>query len=396
MNPNWLIISGIGWEPEIRGLLTVVLASAVLIGSVWLLLVTNTGIRLGSLVTLAGFFAWFTIMAGTWWLFGIGYSGDAPSWQFIDSYADVAGSEPSGIEDAFLADVELLPDPNCTVTRVFPPSKTGWEFSIPRSGCAPKAIALVLAYPGPDRAQVVGEFGTVDEATIRQNSENRNSLRQPGDPRKLNPTALERSIQDQITRQETIIDQLSLSTLAAGAPSVIEWAVDQGYIDLEGGWDLLSSAEAGEANAAAEIVIMESGVFPADPDAATPAYAIVDTYQRGGKPKPQSDSIWDRAINKITNSALLGHPTNYVVVQARPIVARPQIAGEPPPLAEIDRNGQTLSIVLERNLGDRRLVPGLVTIGSGLLFVALCINLHVRELRIRRRDEEYAQSNGLQ
>lgn len=120
MNPNWLIISGIGWEPEIRGLLTVVLASAVLIGSVWLLLVTNTGIRLGSLVTLAGFFAWFTIMAGTWWLFGIGYSGDAPSWQFIDSYADVAGSEPSGIEDAFLADVELLPDPNCTVTRVFP------------------------------------------------------------------------------------------------------------------------------------------------------------------------------------------------------------------------------------------------------------------------------------
>lgn len=254
----------------------------------------------------------------------------------------------------------------------------------------------MLAYPGPDRAQVVGEFGTVDEATIRQNSENRNSLRQPGDPRKLNPTALERSIQDQITRQETIIDQLSLSTLAAGAPSVIEWAVDQGYIDLEGGWDLLSSAEAGEANAAAEIVIMESGVFPADPDAATPAYAIVDTYQRGGKPKPQSDSIWDRAINKITNSALLGHPTNYVVVQARPIVARPQIAGEPPPLAEIDRNGQTLSIVLERNLGDRRLVPGLVTIGSGLLFVALCINLHVRELRIRRRDEEYAQSNGLQ
>ncbi len=393
MNSSWLIISGIGWEPEIRGLLTVALASTVLVGSVWLLLVTNTGIRLGSLVLLAGFFAWFTIMAGVWWLFGIGYSGDAPTWVFIDSYADEAGSEPSGIEDAYLADVDLLPDPNCSAVRIFPPSKTGWEFTPPRDGCTPRAIALVMIYPGPDRDAVIEEFATLDEAQIRESAEISNSLRQPGDPRKLNPSELERSIQDQITRQERAIDQLSLSTLAAGSPAVIEWAQDQGFFNLEGGWKLLSSAEAGEANAAADAVITESGVFPASAGAATPAYALVDTYQRGGKPPPQSDSIWDRAINKITNSALLGHPTNYAVVQARPVTPKSQVPGEPPPLAEIDRNGQTLSIVLERNLGDRRLVPGLVTIGSGLIFVALCINLHVRELRIRSRDEEYAPSN---
>lgn len=392
MNASWHIISGIGWEPEIRGLLTVALASAVLIGSVWLLLVTNTGIRLGSLVTLAGFFAWFTMMAGVWWIFGIGYSGDAPSWVFIDSYADEAGAEPSGIEDAYLADVDLLPDPNCEAARIFPPSKTGWEFSAPRPGCAPKAIALVLAYPGADRGQIMAEFASVDEAQIRADAQTRNDLRQPGDPRKLNPAALERSIQDQVTRQEIAIDQLSLSTLASGAPPVIEWAQQQGYMDLAGGWRLLPSTDAGEANAAAEAVIAESGVFEADPDAATPAYAIVDTYQRGGKPDPQSDSIWDRAINKVTNSIRLTHPTNYAVVQARPVVARQQVPGEPPPLAEVDRNGQTLSVVLERNLGDLRLVPGLVTIGSGLIFVALCINLHARELRIRRRDEEYVEA----
>ena len=45
-------IAGIGWEPEIRGLLTVVLGFAILGGSVWLLLVTNTGTRLGSLIAL--------------------------------------------------------------------------------------------------------------------------------------------------------------------------------------------------------------------------------------------------------------------------------------------------------------------------------------------------------
>ena len=36
------MLAGIAWEPHIRGLLTVVLAMAVLAGSVWLLLVTNT------------------------------------------------------------------------------------------------------------------------------------------------------------------------------------------------------------------------------------------------------------------------------------------------------------------------------------------------------------------
>ena len=69
------------------------------------------------------------------------------------------------------------------------------------------------------------------------------------------------------------------------------------------------------------------------------------------------------------------------------VVPRPQIPGEPPPLAEIDLGGNTLSVVLERDIGDRRLVPGLLTIGSALIFLSLCMNLHMRDLRVRRRDE---------
>ena len=382
-----VILAGIGWEPEIRGALTVALAAAALVGTVWLLLVTNTGVRLGSLVTLAGFFGWFTIMAGTWWIFGIGYHGDAPTWRFIDSYADSAGAEASGIEDAYLAEVDQLPDPNCSTRPIFPPSKTGWEFSAAPPGCAPRAIALLLGYPGSDRQAVIDELATVDEAGIRETAETRNALRQAGDPRKLSASELERSIQAQITRQEIVIDQLSLSTLAASAPSVIDWAKDEGYIVLEGGWDLLPSTEAGEATAAAEAVVVEAGMFTSDPDAATPAYALVDTYHRGGKPDRKSDSTWDRVANKITNSLRLTHPPNYAVVQMRAVVPRPQIPGEPPPLAEVDLGSDTLSVVLERDIGDRRLVPGLLTIGSGLIFVSLCLNLHMRDLRVRRRDE---------
>ena len=40
------IVAGIGWEPEIRGALTVLVGSLVLFGSVWLILKTNHGNRL--------------------------------------------------------------------------------------------------------------------------------------------------------------------------------------------------------------------------------------------------------------------------------------------------------------------------------------------------------------
>ena len=45
-----------GWNPEIRGILFLVVGIVVLMGSVYLLLGTNLGARLGFLVTLAALF----------------------------------------------------------------------------------------------------------------------------------------------------------------------------------------------------------------------------------------------------------------------------------------------------------------------------------------------------
>ena len=44
----------IGWQPEIRGITVVVIGVVVLMGSVYLILTTNLGSRLGFLVSLAG------------------------------------------------------------------------------------------------------------------------------------------------------------------------------------------------------------------------------------------------------------------------------------------------------------------------------------------------------
>ena len=118
------IVAGIGWEPHIRGLLTVALALAILGGSVWLLLVTNTGTRLGSLIALAGFWGWMFVMGIFWWIYGIGWAGSLPTWEVQDVFIDAPGAEVEGLQEAFVGNVDDLPDGNCfNNTRSLPAAK---------------------------------------------------------------------------------------------------------------------------------------------------------------------------------------------------------------------------------------------------------------------------------
>lgn len=71
----------VGWEPEIRGALTVIIGVVALMGSVYLILGTNMGARLGLLVALAGLFGWMATMGAVWWTYGIGLKGREPTWK---------------------------------------------------------------------------------------------------------------------------------------------------------------------------------------------------------------------------------------------------------------------------------------------------------------------------
>lgn len=74
----------VGWEPELRGILTVILGTVVWMGSIYLILGTNMGARLGFQVSLAGFFGWMALMAGIWWVYGIGLKGDDAAWVEVE------------------------------------------------------------------------------------------------------------------------------------------------------------------------------------------------------------------------------------------------------------------------------------------------------------------------
>ncbi len=75
---------GIVWDPTIIGYLAVSIGVVVLCGSVYLLLATNLGTRLGFLVALSGLAGWFMLMGIVWWVYGIGLKGGGPEWRPVE------------------------------------------------------------------------------------------------------------------------------------------------------------------------------------------------------------------------------------------------------------------------------------------------------------------------
>jgi len=80
-----LLLGALVWDPQLRGALIVATGLLVLPGSVYLLLSTNMGMKLGFLLALAGLSGWLVILNIVWLggggLGSIGYKGIAPGWQ---------------------------------------------------------------------------------------------------------------------------------------------------------------------------------------------------------------------------------------------------------------------------------------------------------------------------
>ncbi len=97
-----MTLLAIGWEPELRGLLTVIIGVVILCGSVYGILATNMGLRLAFLVSLTAIFSWLMLMGAVWWIYGIGLRGPDPSWQAVPAAGvlqDVAALGASGVLD---------------------------------------------------------------------------------------------------------------------------------------------------------------------------------------------------------------------------------------------------------------------------------------------------------
>ncbi len=318
------VLGGLNFQINIRGIAVVATAVAILMGSVWLVLATNVGGRLSTLLSLSAFFGWMIIMGIMWWTFGIGYVGDAPTWRAVDiNRGDLT---VAGVEKA-----RSLPNQ---------PLKAGSPYD------------LVV---NSDSDEAKKEYASAI----------------PGDQLKgLKPDAIAAKKADWELRNLIV----TLSEVMAIDKTVIQEAVEAGALDL-GGWRLVPSSQAGEANTSATEALVAAGVFTS-----ADQFKVLSTFDVGGKKRlPDDPNRGDRIWRYVRNSATLLHPTRYAVVQVQPVKVKTSGPGEAPPRVESDTGQDVISVILERNLGNKRFKPAMVTIGSLFLFIATTYVLHVRD-----------------
>ena len=156
------------------------------------------------------------------------------------------------------------------------------------------------------------------------------------------------------------------------------------------GWQLTSTADAGEAQASASAWLVENSTtsgFQTPGD-----FVFLNAYNEGGRellvqdgePRP---STWDRAWHEITQTVQILNPTEYSVVEVQRALQKEGRPGEAPPFPEPDDNYSTQYVVMVRDMGDVRLPNALVTLGSTAIFAGLCLMLHRRDLLWRARQE---------
>lgn len=97
-------ISALTFNVGFRGILVVAVGVAVLMGSVFILLSTNTGIRLGGLIAVTGLLGWMFLMAIIWSMYGIGYKGPAAAWKIKELSYDTTQAEIPVVHDVPNAD----------------------------------------------------------------------------------------------------------------------------------------------------------------------------------------------------------------------------------------------------------------------------------------------------
>lgn len=324
-----MLLAGIRWDPTIRGILVVLVGSSVLMGSTWLLVATNVGARLGALLSFSAFFGWMFIMAVVWWIYGIGWVGHTPAWKTLD--INVGCSQP------------YKPGDNC---------------GLPVSSVS-KARDLVDPLTLPSAYDLVVAKGS--EATKKE-------FASPIDPAKLeglSPSERAKAIADWELRDK----QTTLSELAAVDKALAN------TLDFGGKWRLLSTAQSGEAVATASAEVVATKYF-----ADTTGFKVLNAYDIGGKVRLNDDpNRGDRIVRKLRTATQIFSPPHYVVVQMQAVVPQTAAPGEAPPRPKLDTTAPIISVVMERDLGNKRLYPFLTAVGSLLLFIVSATMLHYRD-----------------
>lgn len=313
------LIAAIAFDPAIRGVLVVATAVIVLIGSIWLIVSTNTGFRQGLLITIAGTAGWCLTMGIIWTIYGIGLRGVDPSW--ID------------LEVNFTRDDAV---------------QTEEVQGLPRTE--------ELADPAEVYQQLIDDDPELQE--------------------RIEESEGEGFVPESLTQLVTLLPEQKL-------------VLDE---DL-GDWRILpeSDARRGDAVAAADAFLVAEEVFG---EQTAGSYTVHDVFFYGGKegaePEtvPGEDGLLTKAWNRVITTLQLKNPPLFAAVTVQKNIPQSVAPGEAPPPPVPDPDAEIVTVIMERDLGNRRLIPALFSIFSGIIFAASAWMLHSRDrLAMQTRSE---------
>ena len=138
----------VNWQPELRGIVVVLIAAVVLIGGTYLVVGTNVGARLGFLLVIAAFFGWMMTMGAIWWTYGIGLKGQEPFWHPAEPVTIVRDSSLMVGAEILKAEPALGTDPVVNAASISTQLQTeGWHLldeADPQRGQAVAASDAIL------------------------------------------------------------------------------------------------------------------------------------------------------------------------------------------------------------------------------------------------------------
>ena len=155
----------INWQPELRGILIVIISVVALCGSVYMILATNMGGRLGFLVALAALAGWMFLLGGTWWIYAKGLLGDEASWKPVAGQTIIreyeALSQLGLLETPFTATDDVTADAEAVESLLIEQDWKKLDSALPSFQQAASASAVLVEETetfGPGEFQIVNVF----------------------------------------------------------------------------------------------------------------------------------------------------------------------------------------------------------------------------------------------
>ena len=350
------VLGAVAFDPTIRGILVVVVGVTVLMGSVFMILMTNSGVRVGFLLSASALFGWMFLMGSIWVIYGIGLKGRDPAWMPTDINYSRTTDVPGTPELSKLPAEESLP----VAEDLLEKRPLMWALALGSEGekYEPSSLTKLKTviqpwvtvsnrnlYPVVQKAR---EQGT---KVLDEHPEVVALFDEGGD-----------KLRDEVRKQ------------ASELRDEIEKPL--------GGWCLLTESDPrrGEAQASADSALVAAKAF-GDPTASS-SYIVKDVFFYGGKepcnPITEESSVkqaWHRVSTafEVKNPKLLAAVT---VVKAQQF---PTVAGQAPPPPTIEKGASTVTVAMLRNLGNRRFMPFMFALTNLIGFVIFTTILHYRD-----------------